>query len=368
MILHLLTDEAFTDYAIQHFSTPESLSEFVLIPSNNMMECVSRIQQCRVIHQNSTEFEELLSQLGNYDAIILHGMHWSNWETPVLKFIPDHVKVAWNLWGGDIYGRSDIKNTFQAPLTKIIAKLHHLRCPVSNDSSWEIDKALFQRVDYCLTDELEEFEYVRKYTSNYRMKMLWYAYFSIEKTVGGLMDKHVVGNNIWLGNCAEVDTNLFDALLRLKLLGVQSRKIICPLSYSTSWIRTRVNTIGKWLFGNSFVPLNSYMKRDEYNNLMLDCGTMIMPPRKPQGHGNILTGLWLGMRVYMSEHSIAYDFFKRIGTHVYSWESEFRKYRYTPMTDAEVEENRVVLMKWYGYQHIEESVPEIVRELIKHDE
>jgi len=363
MILHLLTDEKFTDYAIRHFSAIEPQSEFILIPSNCAMDYVGCINQCRIIKQNSTEFNELLTQLGNYDAIVLHGMHWSNWETPILKGVPNRVKVAWNLWGGDIYGRSDIKNSFRTPIDRLMATLHHLRCPEPKDSTWEIDKALFQRIDYCLADEQEEFEYVQKYTNNYRMKMLWYAYFSVEKTVGGLLDKRIKGDNIWLGNCASEDTNLFSALVQLKLRGLDGRKIICPLSYNTSWVQTRINQLGKVLFHTNFIPLNDYVDRETYNNLMLDCGTMIMPPRKPQGHGNILTGLWLGMRVYMSEYSIAYNFFKRIGAHVYSWESDFKKYGYTPMTDQEVEESRAVLMKWYGYKHIEESVKVIVNEL-----
>ena len=65
MILHLLTDEKFTDYAIKQFSAPEMLSEFVLVPSNNMMEHVKLIDQCTIVRQGSSEFKEV--RVDNYE-------------------------------------------------------------------------------------------------------------------------------------------------------------------------------------------------------------------------------------------------------------------------------------------------------------
>ena len=363
MILHLMTDEQFTDYTIQHFSSIDPDSEFVLIPSNGTMEMVHLIDKCRIVQRQTAEFDELIRQLGKYSAIILHGMHWGSWETPILQNVPDHVKVAWNLWGGDIYGRKDISASFLTPLDRLINKLHTLRTGHGVDSSWEIDKALFQRIDYCLADELEEFEYVQKYTGNYRMKHLWYAVFSIEKTIGSFMDKRAEGENIWFSNCAAISSNHFDTICKLVRHGVGGRTIIAPLSYSSVWIRNRVSTIGRMIWGKRFKALTSYMPREEYNQLMLSCGTMIMPAHIPQGHGNIMTGLWLGMRVYMSEKSIAYDFFKRIGAHVFSYESDFKKYRYTKVSDREVEESREALRQLYSIEHVMQSVKDIVKEL-----
>lgn len=363
MILHLLTDDKFTDYTIEQFSSVDPHSKFVLIPSNGMMRYVEMQDKCQIIQQDSSEFKELLRHLGDYTAIILHGMHWGHWETPILKQVPDHVKVAWNLWGSDIYGRKDIQDTFLTPLNKFAQRLHNIRTFHGENHDWEIDKALFQRIDYCLADELEEFEYVQKYTGNYRMKHLWYAIFNIEKTLGSLIGSRVNGDNIWFGNCASITANHFDAMYRLLRYGIEDKQVIASLSYNTPWLRNRVSTLGKIIWGKQFVPLTTFLPREEYNRMMLSCGTMIMPAHLPQGHGNILTGLWLGMRVYMSEKSIAYDFFKRIGAHVYSFESDYKTYRYARMTDQEVEESREALRKLYGLDHVMQSVKYIVKEL-----
>jgi len=363
MILHLLTDEKFSDYAIEQFSAPEMKSEFVLILSFGNLEMVSLRSKCRIIQQNSEDFNKLLESLPVYDAIILHGMCWSNWETQILQKVPNNVKVCWVLWGGDLYRREDLLDRFLHPFDCMVAKLHYMRCKRSVDTKWEINHALFKRIDYCLADEDEEFEFVKSYTQNDAMKQLWYAYYTIEDTIGELQTKRVHGNGVWLGNSAVVSSNFFSSMLRIAFHGLGQRKLITPISYGEPWVKNRVLWIGKLLFGQKYVPLIDYISRDRYNELMLNCGTMIMPMRLPQAHGNILTGLWLGMRVYMSEKSMAFYFFKRIGAHVYSWESDFKRYGYLPMTDQEVEESREVLMKWYGYKHIEDSVKVIVNEL-----
>lgn len=362
MILHLVTDEKFTDYAIKQFSAPEMESEFVLIPSNYTPgNDVVEKEKCRIVKQRSPEFKELLSHLGDYSAIVLHGMHWGGWQTPILESVPEHVKVAWMFWGGDLYGREDIKNTFKAPITKTLYRLHlHGKKP---NTSWQISRELFKRVDYCLTGEVEEYEYAKAYIGNPEMKHIWYTYYSMEETVGALMAERTHGDNVWLGNSATAENNFYDAYLRLRLYGLRGRKLISPLSYGAPWVMNSVPKLGRLLFGNKFVPLRTFMPREEYNRLMLDCGTMIMPHYNPQAQGNILTGLWLGMRVYLSEKSIAYNFFKRIGALVFSFESDFMKYRYTPLTDEEVEHNRDVMRKWYSKEHVMQSAVDVVNEL-----
>ena len=109
MILHLLTDEQFTDYAIAQFSASEMKSEFVLIPSNHEDWKMKLIDQCTIVKQHSPEFQDLLNRLGQYSGIVLHGMFW-HWQSFVLSHIPQNVKVAWVFWGGEIYGRTEIKD------------------------------------------------------------------------------------------------------------------------------------------------------------------------------------------------------------------------------------------------------------------
>lgn len=365
-ILHIVTDEKFTDYAIRQFSAPEMCSEFVLIPSNGCMDAVKCIDQCTVIRQDSKELETLLNHLGDYCAIVLHGMFWGGWQTPIMESVPDNVKVAWVFWGGDLYSRHENKGLFYAPITQFFCKLHKRKKNIQQDTSWEIPLELYKRVDYCITSIDDEYFFARDFTQA-TFPRVWYSYYSVEDTIGSLMDSQSNGHNIWIGNSATPKNNHLDILWGVWKSGawrnLKDRKIIMPLSYGAPWVRNMVKKIGRFLFGNRMQALDQFIPRDEYNALMLSCSTMFIGYREPAATGNILTALWLGMRVYLSEHSMAYAYFKRIGCHVYSIESDLNKNNadcFALVPDAERLQNREALMTLYGKKATDQAVVDLV--------
>ncbi len=366
MILHLLTDEKFTDYAIKQFSAPEMNSEFVLVPSNNAMEHVKLIDRCTIVRQNSPEFDALLNRLDQYTGIIFHGMFWGRWQTPILQNVPNNVKVAWYFWGGDIYSRHGLEDQFLAPISKRLCHLHDRKKRTAIDTSWEIPMELFQRIDFCLTGEQEEYEFAKQYTGA-NFEYMWYTCYSLEETVGSLINNRCSGSNIWLGNSAAEWNNHFDVMWSLRKSGLlrslDSGKVIIPLSYGSPWVRNLVLRYGRFFLGKRMQALTEFMPRNEYNALMLSCSTMIIGYWEPAGQGNIITALWLGMRVYLSEKSMAYDFFKRIGAQIYSIESDLKRYQFTPLSEDVRDENRRVLTKWFSKQHVMEAVQNVVKEL-----
>lgn len=366
MILHLLTNEQFTDYAIAQFSAPEMQSDFVLIPSNHENWKMDLVDKCTVIEQNSPEFETLLDRLDQYSGIILHGLFWPYWQKPILDRAPKNVKVAWMFWGGEIYGRDDIASTFLAPITKFVSRLHSMKKRSKSVASQEGSLDLFQRLDYCLTDMREEYEYAKNYTGA-SFEHLWYNYYSIEETIGSLKDKQCCGNNIWIGNSASVANNHLDVFWQLFKCGLfrklKTRKVIVPLSYGEKWAHNLVKKVGSFVLGKRIQVLDAYLPRNEYNALMLSCSTLILDYIKPAAQGNIITGLWLGMRVYLSEQSIAYRYFKRIGCAIYSIEKDLKQYGYAPMEQKDVEQNRAILQQWYAKENMHKRNLEIVKAL-----
>lgn len=365
MILHFLTDEKFTDYVINQFSDPKLHSEFVLIPSNNCIQLVNLIQKCKIVFFNTKEFDNLLTSLANYSGIVLHGLFWAQWQVPILQSVPKSVKVAWVCWGGEIYSCKENTFLFRAPITTFVLKLHAWK-KKEDSSNWEVPKDLYQRIDICTTSIDEEYDYAVSFFQN-RMRHVWYTYYSIEETVGSLMSKRRNGNHIWLGNSASDCNNHFDVLFRLKRLrfrtSLRGVSIICPLSYGPPWVRNMVVSLGKFLFGEIFKPITSFIPRHEYNSLMLSCSTMIIGATEPLAQGNILTALWLGLRVYLSEKSMSYSFFKRIGTVVFSIEKEMSKYKFSPLAEEDVIHNREVLALHYGKNHVMQGAYDLVSAL-----
>lgn len=366
MILHLLTNEQFTDYAVAQFSAPEMQSEFVLIPSNHEDWKMKLVDRCTIIEQNSPEFEALLNRLDQYSGIILHGMFWPNWQKPILDRTPKNIKVAWMFWGGEIYGQPDITSTFLAPITNFVSRLRSIKKRTKSVAPQEDTLDLYQHIDYCLTDMREEYEYAKNYTGA-SFEHIWYNYYSIEETIGSLKDKQCKGGNILIGNSASIKNNHLDVLWQLWKFGLlrslQDRKVIMPLSYGGPWVHNLVKKVGTFVLGKRLQVLDTYIPREEYNALMLSCSTLILGYWEPAAQGNIITGLWLGMRVYLSERSFAYQYFKRIGCAVYSIEKDLKQYGYTPMAQKDVEQNRAVLLQWYAKENMHKRNLEIVKAL-----
>ena len=369
MILHLMTDEKFTDYTIEQFGTPEMQSEFVVVPSNNAMHLVKHIDRCTIISQYSPVFKELLSRLGQYSGIILHGLFWGRWQQPILENVPKNVKVAWMFWGGEIYSRADQYDEFLAPITKTLNDIHKRYKKIKEDTSAEIPLSLFKRIDFCLTDMHEEYEYAKQYTGA-KFEHLWYNYYSLDRTVGALLDSRCEGQNIWIGNSAADKNNHLDILWTIFKQGLHRKykdtEVVLPLSYGAQWMANIVAKVGRFIFGKRARILNTYMPLEEYNAMMLSCSTIIIGYTQPAAQGNIITALWLGMRVYLSEMSFAYDYFKRIGCKVYSIERDLKRKNkdvFAPMSNEDVAANREILKQWYSVPAMHKKNLEIVKAL-----
>lgn len=364
MILHLLFDSQFSDYVIEQFASKEMQSDFVLVSPTSDMKYFKCIDAVRVVNPYvKNEMKQLLADISNYKSVIFHGLFYS-WQEWLLNRWPAYVKVAWVCWGGELYGQPDIRTSFLKPLSKCADWLHQMR--FSYGSNEEIfSKELLKKSDFCLTNVEIEYEYAKQYLGT-DIQYLPYIYYSIDETLGTLKEKQSIGTNIFVGNSATIENNHIETFLKLKRVGIGNNKLIVPLSYGSPWVRNMCLRVGKVLFGERFTPLLDFIPREEYNATMLNCSVMIQPHLREQAHGNIVTGLWLGMRVYLSENGIDYQHFKSIGVHVFSVEKDLthdNQNVLSPLTEEEIAHNRQVLLKAYGKEGIQFNLQKIVRVL-----
>lgn len=367
MILHLLSFDKFGEYVIKQFSAPEMSSEFVVITQE---ECESETyvgSYVRQIAEPSPDFDNLLLELGNYKAIVLHGLFYP-WQETVLRKVPSNVKVAWAFWGGDIYGRRDLRDRFLSCTSKRITLIQSLKRRIKRKkgtNKYEIPSDLLKRIDYCLTDIPEDFAFVKKYLGT-DIKELWYNYYSVEETIGDMMNSTCNGNCILLGNSSTVECNHIDGMMALKKFKTDSASIIVPLSYGESWLRTLISRKGSRMFGVRFHPLLDFLPRQDYNRVIQSCSVVVMPHYRPQAFGNILTALWLGTRVYLSNRNPLFPFFKRIGAILFSLEDDLTPSNpeaLTALSSGQREQNRAVIASLYGKESMHLKNLEIVNVL-----
>ena len=306
----------------------------------------------------------MLASLADYSAVVLHGL-FQPWCESVLRYVPEDVKVAWVFWGGEIYGRKELRETFLSKRSKKLLWLHDIlgKKNKKEEACYEFPKELFQRIDYCLTDIQEEYEFAKQYLHTQRMKHIWYNYYSIEETVGDLIVQQCHGDDVFLGNSCSLECNYFDVIPKFKRESIKGRKIIVPLSYGLPWLRSLLLKYGGKRLGESFCPLTKFMPIEDYNKMMLSCSIMIQPHYRPQAQGNIITGLWLGMKVFLSEHSMTYQWFKRLGVEVFSVESDLNRSNkrvFEKISQETIDRNRKVLFGIYSKEAYKQRIGHLV--------
>lgn len=367
MILHLLFDSKFGEYAIRQFSDSIMCSEFVLVTDSNTPVYSEKYRNVRIIKEEGNEFSSLLCQLGEYKAIVLHGLFYP-WQERVLEAVPDHVKIAWVFWGGDLYDRQDVKKRFLSGTSKWLLSIQNMKRVLRGRSvspKYEIPLQLLKRIDYCLTDIPEDFAFAKSYLKS-DIKDLWYNYYSIEETIGDLVDSTCSGNNVLVGNSCSLTCNYLDGLKMARELDLPTNAMVyVPLSYGETWLRKVVTKWGRILLGNRFISLTSFLPREEYNKIVKSCSVVIMPHYRPQAFGNILTALWLGSRVFLSERNELFHFFNGIGAVLFSAERDLNDPSVSlgPLSEIEREQNREVISSLYGREVMYLKNLEIVRTL-----
>lgn len=369
MSLHLITDDKFADYAINQFLSIDSSSVFLLVKTseNEKIKNIEHISEVKQIVVGSEEFICFFENISYYSTVIVHGLFYP-WQGEILRMLPPQIKIAWIFWGGEIYGRPDLKLRFFSNKSKILyfgRKLIKTIKRQIQEKPYFIDKSIYQRTNYCLTDVHEDFEFVRDYTHS-SMKELWYNYYSIEETLGELKHEKVNSNNILIGNSCTLENNHLDAFNVLKKFDLSDREIIVPLSYGDIWLKNILLKYGQSLFGSSYLPLTDFLNRNEYNRYLMSCSVVVMNHYRPQAMGNLITSLWLGSKVYMSNKSLLFSYFKRLGIYVFSIEDELKtsnKMALNNLDEYQIEHNRNILKDIYGKENVMFRVKEIVTEL-----
>lgn len=363
MILHLVFDDKFADYAVQQF-LPLGNSEFISVVSSTEQEFthIKQIEKIRVLLDGSYDYCQLLDSLYRYSSIIIHGFY-TPWQVDIIKHAPSEVKVCWAFWGGDMYQRPDIRDSYLSKSSLILQKTRTF-IKGKEEEGYIIPFDVFQRIDYLLDDSYENYEDVKRYIRKPDLKYLWYTYYSIEETVGeNLKQASVDGEDIMVGHTAGIRTNHINGFYAVKRLDLKGHQVLSAMSYGAPWYRNLMLRTGKILFGDKFNPLLTFMPLEQYNNILRACSVDVMPAYKPEGMGNCLTALWLGARLYMYERNLQYQYFKRLGLSVFSINKDLRRSNKNwadPLSDTEIENNRKILMKHYGKESMKQKIRLIV--------
>jgi len=358
MILHIMKDQKFLDGAYHFFEmVAPGKNEYVVISNSDKLTYIKTFRP-RIVSPRVCFSKKFLAGLCAYQAVIIHSL------TPKAQRLIDlasaKVNFVWIGWGFDYYNmiypdRSQLLLPKTQRLHKILScfslvNLILYRTGILNhflnDSEKTVRKQIsaadgcFLNVRLLLKFLGKKISRIEKKLHNINRKVEFFApvlyedyqllvqhHRTFEPTYVswnyGNTSRFIeqakkciskpAGQNILFGNSATFTNNHLDAFPLLKHINLNNRRIYCPLSYGEPEYAKVIHREGERIFGRKFIPLHTYLAKDQYEKLLASCSIVIMNHIRQQAVGNINIMLFSGAMVFLRKENTYYQFLKKQG-------------------------------------------------------
>lgn len=373
MILHITYDQLFIDNVITLCEEAHPNSNYYIILSKNELP-LKRIKlnhpNLFIIQRKHFKISVFLKKNPDIRSIVIHCLTPAKAE--ILLSASRYVKTTWMFWGAEFY-RSDVHSNLNLfgektkALSNSITKkslLFNIKTKVLNllfflthsfNTPGQIIKKAILTSDYCAPVIYEDYLLLKSTFPQFKAEYVAFNYGTLEQFLGLYIDKRINGNNILIGNSATKENNHLEAFEIIKSLISPEQQVITPLSYGDKDYKEKVISIGRIKFQNTFYPLTEFLPIDEYISILSSCGIVIMNHKRQQALGNIIASIWMGAKVFLNENTTTWQFFKRIGVHVFSIEKDLcieNKFLNNPLTENQIMENRHALTLEYSHKSV----------------
>lgn len=307
-------------------------------------------------------FGELIKKrfylLQKASLVVVHGLIYQH--ARLVDRLPRHIRVVWLIMGTEMWENPYI---YQGPIlgdkTRKMKKRINKQLDLTKGLKDVVRRIRFGRgtlqyvakaagrIDYVATFQREQYDLLKRlHAIREDTRYLHYAFYPLERIVDKEKQGPPPGSNVLLGNSAAFSNNHLEAIDRLSALDTGDRKIYTPLSYGNHRNAKKVMEYGCDKLGGSFHPLTRVLPLAQYNQILNSCSIVIMNHYRGQAAGNVLSVLYNGSRLYMSEQSTLYQYLKRIGCHVYCVEKDLVPSNpdvFAPLAEEQVVDNRNAL-------------------------
>ena len=266
----------------------------------------------------------------------------------------DKTKLVFMFWSGELYNhpayKGKIFDNHAAKYSKIYKKIFSAK-PVDkllnllNMPSYSKYFELNKKMEYfCGFLESEHKIFNDVFGSNSRFVLFTFLNLELLK-----LPENIFGSekeDILIGNSGSLENNHYEVLETLKNTNPDDfGVIIAPLSYGNKKYSDSIIEFGNSIFKEKFVPITSFLAREEYNNKLSKVKVAFFNHYIQQAMGNIFFMLYLGGRIYFNKNNPLYKGFIDTGFIVSSLD-EFDTYKVSGLKPEEIEHNRNLLVKF----------------------
>lgn len=313
MILHVINDSLFIARGLSHFNKAyPNKPRTLLVTKSRTLKYLQFEPDVKLLRLRELFSARALKEIRSADAIILHSS--KNVGFLVSLLAKKTTKILWIGYGFDYYNLLakrgyefyglETKALYDKQHTKKLdVSLKH-RIHVLIDSF--IMKSAFRRIDFFSPVIREDYDLFKEYFPKIRMTYVPWSYGdSLENSVYS-DSLPTPGPNILIGNSASYTNNHLEVFSLLRNVDLRGRKLIVPLSYGDKEYRDHIITIGRNLFGDSFMPLVDFMPIDAYYSLIKSCSIVFMNHYRQQATCNITAMIAFGAKLYLSKKNPYY--------------------------------------------------------------
>ncbi|MEZ4809848.1 MAG: TDP-N-acetylfucosamine:lipid II N-acetylfucosaminyltransferase [Allomuricauda sp.] len=385
-IAHISPDEKFIESIQWQFEKifPGQNSFFVfLVKQIGSTKYVHAGKSVQLLADDAKGLKKILEEIKKYDLVIFHGLKY--FQSQIVLKAATSDNFVWFFWGGEIYDNykavghkvlgKKTKEKFVGinalkMLKRMVRPAYYLLRFKSMTPEASVLKAA-KKIPYIGIIHEEEIEYLKQNDFiGQSAKHVPMTYYPLEFIFKGIEDITITGKNILLGNSASLTNNHLEAFEKIRLLNLEDRELIVPLSYGDQKYATEICKTGKNLFGKSFSPIVDFMPLHEYNFKLSSCSIVIMNHYRQQAVGNILAMLWMGAKIYLNEGNTFYQYLKKQGILVYSIDKDFvieTPEVLTGLTSMQIESNRKRLLNLISFETTKERLREELRNIVHGD-
>ncbi|KQS23915.1 hypothetical protein ASG33_25225 [Dyadobacter sp. Leaf189] len=379
-------DEKFCDNTINNFEKVNpGNNKYLVFKADKDRGIFRHISQPELTCEYFYEHDNLNDHVTAMPAIrgiIAHSI--SALTASAISQLQQRIKIYWIVWGYDIYQMPRIQPGLYAPKTLsylakekprlgllwTIKKYKPLRflfyTARGKKNVLNLLESTQKEVDYFVTYIREDYELFKERYPDTKCKFFNAAFFDLNQYVGqAFMDKRIVGKNILIGNSNSTESNHLDVIQFFEKVPLENEtKVYIPLSYGEGGsYKEAVTKSAEQVWGPRSFPLLGFMPLQEYVEILLTCGVGIFYHYRQQAMGNIIAMLWLGARIYMAGVNPAFQFFKRIGVHVFDLQHDFQNYGLSPLTEKQISTNRAILTEAFSAEKVAQDYANLVRNI-----
>ncbi|MGM0546869.1 MAG: TDP-N-acetylfucosamine:lipid II N-acetylfucosaminyltransferase [Bacteroidota bacterium] len=360
-ILHIAKDEKFINGAYYLFEKAfPGQNEYVIVkpsgdPPIRFLNTHLVVNATFEVTSPAT-LSRLTKMSDQHQVTVLHGLGDIN--LAVFNESDRQERFMAIVHGAEIYNSGILNNTLMGPQTKAIYEL------TQKNNFYDLLKEIYRSIKYRdnHTDfkvnlpevifEIKNFGSLPGFTYDHLIESRLYhpsiqripfTYYPIEYVVKN-DELRASGRHIFLGNSSSATNNHLEAFEFLKNLGLGDRKVVTPLSYGCPKYAKAIIKEGKKMLPDNFMSLTTFLPLEEYNQIISECGIVVMNHYRPQAVGNIIASLYLGAKVFLNDTDV-YRYFKQLGCHIYLIEEDLKasKKPFVLLNEKQIKENRTIL-------------------------